>query len=76
MSANMFKVGDIVKIKDDAYSGAVGRIHNGRICEVVEVRHGDVIVRSIDDKDPMLTQTRNSPYILEKVGDDESINRI
>lgn len=61
------KTGDIVKVKDDAFSEPrVADSHNGRICEVLEVRGGDFIVRSIDDRKPFLKRTFYSPNILEK----------
>ena len=61
------KVGDVVKVKDDAFSEPkVADAHNGRICEVLEVRGGDFIVRSIDDRKPFLKRTFYSPNILEK----------
>ncbi len=61
-----FKVGDIVRVKDDAYSEKeVSRIHNGRICQVIEISGGDVVVRSIDKLEPVLERTYHSPYVLE-----------
>lgn len=65
-------IGDVVKVKDDAYSGEVGEIHNGRICEVIETSYGDVVVKSIDAKKPVLHRTHHSPNVLQKVGLDES----
>ncbi len=60
------KVGDIVRVKDDAFSHSLGLSHNGRICEVIEIRSGDFIVKSIDDQKPVLKKTYYSPSILEK----------
>ena len=41
------KVGDVVKVKDDAFSEPkVADAHNGRICEVLEVRGGDFPAQS------------------------------
>ena len=59
-------VGDVVRIKQDAYSGAAGVMHNGRLGKVVAVRYGDVIFRSTDGKQPFLDGTHHSPYKLEK----------
>lgn len=59
--------GDIVRVRDGAYSGSTGAIHNGRTCEVIEVRGGDVIVRSVDGRKPSLSETRHPPYNLEKL---------
>lgn len=59
-------VGDVVRIKQDAYTGAAGVMHNGRLGKVVAVRYGDVIFRSTDGKQPFLDGTHHSPYKLEK----------
>lgn len=61
------EIGDVVRVKKNAYSGSTGAIHNGRLCEVIEVRKGDVIVKSIDDALPKLTSTFHPPYNLEKM---------
>ena len=60
------KVGDIVRVKENAFSHELGKSHNGRICEVTEVHSGDFIVKSIDGKKPILKRTFYSPNILEK----------
>jgi hypothetical protein len=62
------RVGDVVKVKDNAYHGDVAEMHNGRICEILKVGHGDVVVCSIDDKRPVLRWTHHSPDVLQKVG--------
>jgi hypothetical protein len=59
-------VGDVVRVKDGSFSTKLGESHNGRICEVLEIRYGDFIVKSIDDKTPVLKKTYYSPNILEK----------
>jgi hypothetical protein len=61
------KVGDVVRVKNNAYSGSTGSIHNGRLCEVVEICNGDVIVKSIDNALPELTATHHPSYNLEKL---------
>lgn len=61
-------VGDVVRVKDDAYKTDIGVVHNGRICEILEIHYGDVIVRSIDDRAPVLLRTHHSPDVLQKVG--------
>ena len=61
------KPGDIVKVKDDAFSTELGALHNGRICEVLDIKFGDFIVKSIDEKKPVLKKTYYSPNILEKM---------
>jgi hypothetical protein len=60
------RVSETVRIKPDAYEGDVGMIHNGRIGRVVAVRYGDVIIKSIDDKEPVLDGAHYSPHMLEK----------
>ena len=63
--------GERVRVLRDAFADQeVGRRHNGRICEVIEVRDGDVICRSIDDREPTLTGTHYAPYDLEQWSDD------
>lgn len=64
-TANL-KAGDVVRVKDNSYRGSLADVHNGRICEVIQVRSGDVIVKSIDGKLPTLAMTYHSPNILEK----------
>lgn len=59
-------VGDVVRVRDDAFTTTLGEAHNGRICEVLEIKGGDFVVTSIDDRDPMLKRTYYSPNILEK----------
>jgi uncharacterized protein Veg len=58
--------GDIVRVKAGTFSTRLGEAHNGRICEVLSIYSGDFIVKSIDDKKPVLTRTYYSPNILEK----------
>lgn len=59
-------VGDQVRVKFDAYQGSTGSIHNGRRGKVVGVRYGDIILKSNDDKEPLLDGTHYSPYQLQK----------
>jgi len=60
------KIGDIVRVKEDAFNTDLGEAHNGRVCEVIEIKSGDFVVKSIDDRDPLLKKTYYSPNILEK----------
>jgi hypothetical protein len=60
------QVGDIVRVKEGSFVTKLGESHNGRICEVLEIKGGDFIVKSIDDKKPILKRTFYSPNILEK----------
>ena len=64
--AGFIKVGDEVRVMQNAFSDSTGRVHNGRRGVVVAVRSGDVIMRSNDDKTPFLDGVHYSPYILEK----------
>jgi hypothetical protein len=59
-------VGDVVRVKADAYTDKLGPIHNGRKGLIVAVRYGDIIVNSTDGKSPELKGVHYSPYKLEK----------
>jgi len=59
-------VGDVVRVKADAYTDKLGPIHNGRKGLVVAVRYGDIIVNSTDGKKPDLNGVHYAPYKLEK----------
>lgn len=59
-------VGDVVRVKTDAFDGNLGAMHNGRRGKVVAVRYGDVIFKSTDNRDPVLDGVHYSPYKLEK----------
>ena len=59
-------VGDVIRVKIDAFTDETGRIHNGRRGKVVAVRYGDVIFKSTDGKTPLLDGVHYSPYTLEK----------
>jgi hypothetical protein len=59
-------VGDVIRVKADAYTDKLGPIHNGRRGVVVAVRYGDIIVNSTDGKSPELKGVHYSPYKLEK----------
>lgn len=61
------KVAEVVRVKTDLYDGEMGIVHNGRMCRVVGVRYGDVIVRSIDEKEPLLDGVHYSPHDLQKL---------
>ena len=59
-------VGDVVRVKSDAFTEKLGPIHNGRRGTVVAVRYGDVIFNDTDGKKPELRGVHYSPYKLEK----------
>ena len=59
--------GDKVRVLNDAFTSKAGqRIHNGRVGVVIGVSSGDIIVKTIDDKMPQLTEARYPYYKLEK----------
>lgn len=60
------KVADEVRVKDNAYDGSTGAMHNGRRGRVVAVRYGDIIFKSTDNKEPLLDGTHYSPHQLQK----------
>lgn len=59
-------VGDIVRVKADAFTDKLGPIHNGRRGRVAAIRYGDVIFNDTDGKSPELKGVHYSPYKLEK----------
>jgi hypothetical protein len=59
-------VGDVVRVKADAFTDKLGPIHNGRRGSVAAVRYGDVIFNDTDGKKPELKGVHYSPYKLEK----------
>lgn len=59
-------VGDVVRVKSNAFAEKLGTIHNGRRGVVVGVRYGDVIFNDTDGKNPPLKGVHYSPYKLEK----------
>ena len=61
------KVADVVRVKADAFDGELGTIHNGRRGVVVGVRYCDVIIKSNDDKAPVLDGAHYPPAKLEKL---------
>jgi Ni,Fe-hydrogenase III large subunit len=58
--------GDVLRVKQTAYSSAAGAAHNGRIVKVIEVKDGDIHVTSIDLRTPHITNARHPAYRLEK----------
>jgi len=61
------RVSETVRVRSDAYTGELGRLHNGRQGVVVGVRYGDIIVKSTDGKTPVLEGAHYSPHVLEKL---------
>jgi hypothetical protein len=61
-------VGDIVKVRHDAYEGEPGVIHNGRKGKITGIRYGDIVIRTVDDKVPFIDGAHHSPHkLLKKV---------
>lgn len=59
-------IGDVIRVKADAFQDKLGPLHNGRRGTVVAVRYGDVIFNDTDGKKPELKGVHYSPYKLEK----------
>jgi hypothetical protein len=59
-------VGDIVRVRHDAFSDSTGQIHNGRRGIVAAIRSGDIIFKSTDEKDPFLDGVHYRPESLQK----------
>lgn len=61
------RVGDTVRVRSDAFSGDLGRIHNGRSGSITGIRYGDIVVTTKDDKLPKIDGAHYSPFHLEKL---------
>lgn len=59
-------VGDIVRVRNDAYTGTLAPIHNGRPGVIVAIRSGDIIVDLTDMEEPVISGAHYSPEVLEK----------
>lgn len=59
-------VGDIVRVRHDAFSGPIGANQNGRPGVVAAIRSGDIIFNSTDGLSPMLDGVHYRPFHLEK----------
>ncbi len=66
LQPGQIKVGDVVRVKADAFTDKLGPILNGRRGSVAAVRYGDVIFNDTDGKKPELKGVHYSPYKLEK----------
>jgi hypothetical protein len=64
--AGKLKVADQVRVKTDAFTGDLGKTHNGRKGVVIAIRYGDIIVNSTDNRKPKLEGTHYAPHNLEK----------
>jgi hypothetical protein len=59
-------VGDVVRVRHDAFGESTGYIHNGRRGIVAAIRSGDIIFKSTDEKDPFLDGVHYRPETLQK----------
>ena len=64
--AGKLKVADEVRVKSDAFNGSLGKTHNGRRGVITAIRYGDIIVKSTDNRKPVLEGAHYAPYHLEK----------
>ena len=65
--AGSMKVADQVRVKTDAFSGSLGKMHNGRRGVVIAIRYGDIIVNSTDNHKNKLSGAHYAPHHLEKL---------
>ena len=60
-------VDDYVRVKLDAYANnIVGDIHNGRLCRVISVASGEIVVRSVDQQLQILQHFPNESHFQSK----------
>lgn len=59
-------VGDVLRVKADAYAGKAGETHNGRLVRVIERLAGEVVVGTIDMRLPFIARSHHAPYRLER----------
>lgn len=66
VSVEDLRVGDLLRVKRDAYLTDAGTLHNGRTVQVTKIADGDVYVKTIDKNGPEIHEARHPPYKLEK----------
>lgn len=66
LTSGVTAVGDVLRVKRNAYSTDAGVIHNGRLVEVTKISNGDIFVRTIDGLEPEILEARHPAYKLEK----------
>lgn len=64
--AGQIKVGDVVRIRNNAFSDDRSSLYNGRVGRIVAVRSGDIIFKSSDDEKRPIDGMHFSPAELEK----------
>lgn len=64
--------GITVRVHKNAYASTpeLSRIHGGRIGIIREIKGGDVIVETTDNRSPALNGAHYSPWVLEMLLDD------
>lgn len=64
--------GITVRVHKNAYADKpdLAALHAGRVGVILEVKGGDVIVQTTDNRTPALNGTHYSPWILEMLLDD------
>jgi hypothetical protein len=65
--AGNMKVADQVRVKTDAFSGSLGKMHNGRRGVIIAIRYGDIIINSTDNHKHKLSGAHYAPHHLEKL---------
>jgi hypothetical protein len=60
------KVGDVVRIKHDAFNGPSGAGLNGRVGSITAIRSGDIIFNSTDGQSPKIDGAHYRPQQLDK----------
>ena len=58
------RIGALVRVRDNSYTGEVGDMHNGRVGRVVDVSNGDVTVIYLHRCWPLV---QHPPYNLEEI---------
>jgi hypothetical protein len=65
--AGFLKVGEIVRVKPNAFEGNAGVSQNGREGVIVAIRSGDIIFNSTDGGSPAIEGTHYRPDKLQKL---------
>jgi hypothetical protein len=60
-------IGDTMRTKFNAFDGEKGKTMNNRRCKVVGIRYGNIVLRSIDEKSPVIDGTHFNTSQLEKL---------
>ena len=60
------KVGDVVRIRHDAFNGPAGAGLNGRVGIIAAIRSGDIIFNSTDGQSPKIEGAHYRPQQLDQ----------